>query len=468
MSYKVLLIDDDHLFATALERILVKNNYEVRTCEDASRVFNILELYEPDIILLDIYLTTHNGLEILKVLQKDYPDIPVVMITGYADVKIAVNAMKLGAYDFLLKPIDMDQLNMTLKKIISHLDLKSEVTKFRAILSPDVLIERDYFGKSKPILKVLNAVEKLAASDNTTILLEGESGTGKEVFARYIHQLSPRKNKIFVAVNCATITKELAESELFGHEKGAFTGAAQKTKLGKFELANGGTILLDEIGELSLDLQVKLLRVLQEKKFYRLGGEKEISVDVRILAATNRNLENEVQKGSFREDLFYRLNVARITIPPLRNRKEDIPLLVYSFINEFAQRFLKPIKGIEPDVLKLMEEQYWKGNVRELRNVMERAILMMDGDELKLKHFSFLVEEVKAKPKDENIFSLKIPKEGISIDSVVKTLILKTLDITKGNQVKAAKVLGLSRSKLRYRMTQLGIEVTKKVIEPES
>jgi len=467
VQYKILLIDDDNLFSTALERILVKLDYNVRVCQDAGRVFEILEIYEPDIILLDIYLTTHNGLDILKILQKDHPDIPVVMITGYADVKIAVTAMKHGAYDFLLKPIDIEQLNTTLRKITSHLNLKNEVIKFQTILSPDVQIEREYFGKSKSIQKVLNAVEKLAVSDNTTILLEGESGTGKEVFARYIHQLSPRKNKVFVAVNCATITKELAESELFGHEKGAFTGAAQRTKLGKFELADGGTILLDEIGELNLDLQVKLLRVLQEKKFYRLGGEKEISVDVRILAATNRNLEDEVQKKHFREDLFYRLNVARITIPPLRERKDDIALLVYSFMNEFAQKFFKTIKGIEPDVLKLLESQYWKGNVRELRNVMERAILMMDGDELRIKHFNFLIDEVKKKPKDDNLFSLKIPKEGISIDSVIKTLILKTLDITKGNQVKAAKVLGLSRSKLRYRMTQLGIEVTKKVSEPD-
>ncbi len=244
VQYKILLIDDDNLFSTALERILVKLDYNVRVCQDAGRVFEILEIYEPDIILLDIYLTTHNGLDILKILQKDHPDIPVVMITGYADVKIAVTAMKHGAYDFLLKPIDIEQLNTTLRKITSHLNLKNEVIKFQTILSPDVQIEREYFGKSKSIQKVLNAVEKLAVSDNTTILLEGESGTGKEVFARYIHQLSPRKNKVFVAVNCATITKELAESELFGHEKGAFTGAAQRTKLGKFELADGGTIFI--------------------------------------------------------------------------------------------------------------------------------------------------------------------------------------------------------------------------------
>ncbi|MCX6151010.1 MAG: sigma-54 dependent transcriptional regulator [Ignavibacteriales bacterium] len=463
MNYRILIVDDDDLFSVALKRILEKMNYDVQICLDASRTFNIVESFEPDLILLDIYLTTHDGIEILKELQKAHSQIPVIMITGYSDVKIAVKAMKLGAYDFLLKPIDLDQLNSALAKIISHIDLKNEVMMFRTILSSEQEIKKEFFGKSRSISKVIHSVEKLAASDNTTILLEGESGTGKEVFAQFIHQKSPRNSRVFIPVNCATITKELAESELFGHERGAFTGAAQKTKLGKFELANGGTILLDEIGELNLDLQVKLLRVLQEKKFYRLGGEKEISVDVRILAATNRNLEEEVQKGNFREDLFYRLNVARIIIPPLRERREDIPILVYSFMNEFSQKFSKKITGIEGGALEFLQNQYWKGNVRELRNAMERAILMMDDGELKLVQFNFLTEEGKGKGRDEDKFVLKIPRQGVSIDSVIKFLILQTLDITKGNQVRAAKVLGLSRSKLRYRMTQLGIEVTKKV-----
>lgn len=461
MKPKILIVDDDNLVCISLKKILIKLEYEVEICMEGEKVFDSVELYQPDIILLDIYLTTHNGLDILKDLQKKYFHIPVIMITAYSDVKISVDAMKLGAFDFLLKPIDLEQLKLILKKCENHLNLKLEVQKLHSVLSEDELT-REYFGKSKNIIRVLNTVEKLAKSDDTTILLEGESGTGKEVFAKYIHQNSPRSEKVFIPINCGTIPKELAESELFGHEKGAFTGASQKTKLGKFELAEGGTILLDEIGELSLDLQVKLLRIIQERKFYRLGGEKEISVNVRILAATNKNLEEEVKAGNFREDLYYRLNVAKINIPPLRERKEDIPVLAYKFMHVFAQKFGVKIKGIDEEALKLLENQNWKGNVRELRNAIERAVLMMDDEYLKVQHFNFLDQSVKNTDQGSK-YMLSIPPEGISMEVVLKDLILKTLDITKRNQVQAAKILGLSRSKLRYRMEQLGIEVTKKI-----
>ena len=460
MKPKVLLVDDDNLVVLSLKKVLIKLGYEVDVCMDGSKVEESVSLHLPDIILLDIYLTTHNGLDILKSLQKKYFHIPVIMITAYADVKIAVEAMKLGAFDFLLKPIEIDQLAIVLDKCVRHLKLKLEVDGLHEILISDKLT-RDFFGKSKPIQRVLNVVEKLAKSDDTTILLEGESGTGKEVFAKYIHQSSPRKNNVFIPINCGSIPKDLAESELFGYEKGAFTGASHKTKLGKFELANGGTILLDEIGELGLDLQVKLLRVLQERKFYRVGGEREISVNVRVLAATNKSLEEEVKKGSFREDLYYRLNVANVHIPSLRDRKDDIPILAYSFMQQFAQKFDQNIKHIEEDAIKLLQEYRWKGNVRELRNSIERAVLMIEGDELKEQHFNFLqVQEINS---NNSKFELKVPPEGVKINVVLKDLILKTLNITKGNQVKAAKILGLSRSKLRYRMEQLGIEVTKSI-----
>lgn len=462
MAPKILIIDDDNLVCLSLQKVLRKLGYETETCMEAGEVFDKIELFDPDIILLDIYLTTHNGLDILKDLQNNYLHIPVIMITGYADVKIAVEAMKLGAFDFLLKPLDIEQLKLLLNKCEMHLNLKREVENLHKVLAENDNITRDFFGKSKAITRVLNVVEKLAKSDDTTILLEGESGTGKEVFAKYIHQISPRKDKVFIPINCGTIPKELAESELFGHEKGAFTGAAHKTKLGKFELADGGTILLDEIAELGLDLQVKLLRVLQERTFYRLGGEREISVNVRVLAATNKNLEEEVKAGRFREDLFYRLNVAKVVIPPLRERKEDIPVLGLSFVTQYAQKFDRKIKGLTEDAIELLMNQRWKGNVRELRNAMERAVLMMDGDELKSQHLNFLNAFSPAK-HEGNDYLLKIPREGISIDVVLKDLILKTLQITRGNQVRAAKVLGLSRSKLRYRMEQLGIEVTKKI-----
>ena len=384
------------------------------------------------------------------------------MITGYSDVKIAVTAIKSGAFDFLLKPIDIEQLQMVLKKALENLTLKAEVEKLSQIIHQDEL-PKEFFGKSNKILRLISSVEKLAKSSDTTILIEGESGTGKEIFARFIHQSSPRKTGPFIQINCSAIPKELAESELFGHEKGAFTGALQKTKLGKFELANGGTILLDEIGELSLDLQVKLLRVLQERKFYRLGGEKEISIDVRVLAATNKNLDDEVKKGNFREDLYYRLNVANIYVPPLRERKEDIPILVLRFLNEFASKFNKKIKGIDHVALDLLISYPWKGNIRELRNVMERAALLIEDDELKEHHLNFLIDSNSTKEVEDENFVLKIPPKGVKIDLVLRTLIQQTLKITKGNQVKAAKILGLSRSKLRYRMEQLGIEVTKNI-----
>jgi DNA-binding NtrC family response regulator len=462
MEPKILIIDDDELVATSLKKVLTKQNYIVQTCLNADEAKDITAEFQPDVILLDIYLTTHNGIDILKILKKSFREIPVIMITGYADVKMAVTSIKSGAFDFLLKPIDIEQLSIVLDKALENVRLKSEVNRLNTILETDELT-RDFFGKSSKIQKLLASVEKLAKSSDTTILLEGESGTGKEVFAKYIHQQSPRSSAPFITINCATIPRDLAESELFGHEKGAFTGASQKTKLGKFELANGGTLLLDEIGELSLDMQVKLLRVLQERKFYRLGGEKEISVNVRVLAATNRNLEDEIEKGNFREDLYYRLNVAKILIPPLRERKDDIPYIAYSLLKEFSQKFGKEVNSIDSGAIDLLKNYFWKGNVRELRNVVERVVLLCEEDELKEHHFSNLLDTKNSDKASDDKFILSIPSSGIKIDVVLKSLILKTLQITNGNQLKAAKILGLSRSKLRYRMEQLGIEVTRQV-----
>ncbi len=460
MIPKIMIIDDDDLICKSLTKVIKRFNYETDYCMDAEKAVDKVESSNPDIILLDIYLTSKSGLDILKELQVKFPYIPVIMITAFADVNIAVEAMKLGAFDFLLKPIEIEYLKLILQKVEKHLNLRYEVDKLTTLIEGEP-ISREMFGKSKKIIRVVNEVEHLSKSEDTTILLEGESGTGKEVFARYIHQQSPRKDKVFIPINCGTIPKDLAESELFGHEKGAFTGASSKTKLGKFEIANNGTILLDEIGELSLDLQVKLLRVLQERKFYRLGGEKEITLNVRVLAATNKNLEEEVKKGNFREDLYYRLNVARIILPPLRERKDDIPILAYSFVNFFSSKFGKNISTISDDAMNLLVNQKWSGNVRELRNSIERAMLMADGKELKAKHLYFLNSTASGNDTDQYI--LKIPSDGIKIDVVLRDLILKTLEITNGNQVKAAKVLGLSRSKLRYRMEQLDIEVTKKI-----
>ncbi|MCO6473352.1 MAG: sigma-54 dependent transcriptional regulator [Melioribacteraceae bacterium] len=461
MIPRILIVDDDNLVCISLKKVLIKLGYETDFCLDGGEIFTYIEQFKPDIILLDIYLTSHNGLDLLSELQKKNPEIPVIMITGYADVKIAVSAMKLGAFDFLLKPLDLDQLKIVIEKCVKHLSLAHEVEKLQSIISEEE-IPRGFFGKSKVIQNTLSEVEKLAKSDDTTVLIEGESGTGKEVIAKYIHQMSPRKQNVFIPINCGSISKELAESELFGHEKGAFTGAADKIKLGKFEIADNGTILLDEIGELSLELQVKLLRVLQEKSFYRLGGEKLINVNVRVIAATNKNLEDEVKKGNFREDLFYRLNVAKIIIPPLRDRKEDIPLFAQSFVREFSHKFNKSVNRIDEEALNILNAGTWKGNVRELRNAIERAVLLIDEDTLKAKHISFVIKQPAYSLAAEK-FELKIPGEGVQIDKVLRELFLKTLKLTGGNQQQAAKILGISRSKFRYRMEKLGIEVTKNI-----
>ena len=457
---RVLIIDDDNLVSVSMSKVLTKLGYNVETCLNPERANSIIKEFEPNIILLDIYLTTHNGLDLLKEFKNTYPEIPVIMITGFADTKTTVSAMKSGAYEFLLKPMELDYLKFVLDKATKELKLRDEVNKLHLLLTDDRLTP-GFFGTSNKIQKVISAVGKLAKSSDTTILIEGESGTGKEVVAKYIHQNSPRAGSAFIQLNCSSIPRELAESELFGHEKGAFTGAPNQTKLGKFELANGGTLLLDEIGDLNIDLQAKILRVLQEKTFFRLGGQKEITVDVRILAATNKTLEDEVAKGNFREDLFYRLNVAKVKLPPLRDRKEDIPLFSYTFLDEFAKKFNKDVKRITPEAIEILKSYKWKGNVRELRNVIERVTLLLEEEEIRDYHLNQVLGEKKTDFSSSDEFVLNIPDSGVKIDLVLKTLIQKTLQLTNGNQVHAAKILGLSRSKLRYRMEQLGIGVQK-------
>lgn len=461
MKQRILVIDDDELVTTSLKRALNQSGYQVEVALSGKAGLKEIEDSEPDMVLLDIFLGDYNGLEVLKKIQSINPDLPVVMITGFADVQTAVNAIKMGAIDFILKPINLDQLELIINKTLKQVALQKEIQRLR-LLSKEGEITREMFGNSRAIRSTLDAVEKIATSEGTTILIEGESGSGKEMIARYIHNISSRRDGPFIAINCGAIPKELAESELFGSEKGAYTGAGDKTRIGKFELADGGTILLDEIGELSLDLQVKLLRVLQEKKFFRLGGTKEISVNVRIIAATNKDLRKAVAEKTFREDLYYRLNVASIYVPPLRERKEDIPLLAMAFVDEFNKSLNRNIKRISPEALELLQTYSWPGNIRELRNTIERAVLLSSGEELKPEHLSF-VEKVTENSTSSDEYILKIPKSGVKMDQVVRDLIIQTLEITDGNQIQAAKVLGISRSKLRYRMEQLKIEVKKQV-----
>ena len=458
---KILIAEDEELLATTLHRVLADEGYEVSVCSQGDKVFQTLSQANPDMAMMDIYMGEYNGIRLLKQMREQGIDIPVIMMTAFAEISLAVQAMKEGASDFITKPLDLKHLCVLVEKAMGQSFLQRKVK----ILEEELGSQRSrhgIIGNSLITRRLLQTAEKLSQGEQTTVLLEGESGTGKELFARFIHQKSPRGDKSMITLNCGAIPKELAESEFFGYEKGAFTGATERMKQGRFELAHGGTILLDEIGELSLEMQVKMLRVLEEQKFYRLGGTKEITVDVRVIAATNRNLAKEVEAGRFREDLYYRLNVAVLKIPPLRERKDDIAPLAYSFIQEFSKKFNKETPKITNEAIQFLEQHPWKGNVRELRNALERVMLLSDAPTIGVELFAFLRGNGVSMPSQYGIathqFMLQIPSSGIAMKEVLRELILKTLAITNGNQVQAAKILSITRSKLRYRMDQLGIQ----------
>lgn len=458
---RILVADDEKVITNSLQKILTDTGYDTAICLSGEEVKQQVTAFNPDIVLLDIYLGDSHGIQLLKQLRSEGWEMPVIMMTGFADVSLAVQAMKEGAADFVLKPFDLAHLLALIEKNLRQLQLQAKIK----VLQEEVEDQRrrsGIIGSSVEMRKVLDVAERLAGGESTTVLIEGESGTGKELVARFIHERSSRREQTFITLNCAAIPKDLAESEFFGYEKGAFTGATERMKEGKFELANNGTILLDEIGELSLDMQVKLLRVLEGKKFYRLGGGREISVEVRVIAATNRNLAKEVDSGRFREDLYYRLNVASLHIPPLRERKNDVEALVQAFLTEFGGKFSKPIPSVSAEALQFLKSLAWKGNVRELRNAIERVMLLRDVQVLTVEHFAFLGNgqyhgRTRPSALDQRMM-LQIPAEGISMNEVLKDLLLKTFEITRGNQVQAAKILGITRSKLRYKMDQLGIQ----------
>ncbi len=457
----ILVVEDDDILGGSIQRVLTQEGYRVIHCMQGDRFPSTLAEENPDLVLLDIYMGEFNGIRMLKQMKEQGVETPVILMTAFADISLAVQAMKEGAADFITKPFDLKLLKVLVERMMNQTNLQRKVR----ILEEELESQKSrhgIIGKSAFLRRLLNTAERLAVGDQTTVLLEGESGTGKELFARFIAQKSSRSDKPFITLNCGAIPKELAESEFFGYEKGAFTGATERMRQGRFELANGGTILLDEIGELAPDMQVKLLRVLEDRKFYRLGGVKEIAVDVRVIAATNRNLAREVEAGRFREDLYYRLNVAVLRIPPLRERKEDIAPMTIAFVQEFARKFNKPAPKIGNDAIQFLEQHPWKGNVRELRNALERVVLLSDAETIGIEQFSFL--RVNGNPASgiggarDQQFLLQIPSSGIAMKEVLRDLIMKTLSITNGNQVQAAKILGLTRSKLRYRMEQLNIQ----------
>lgn len=470
-NYTIVVIEDDPLVNSTVKGILSAKYSRVVTYTDPTIGIDELHTIGPDLILLDIFLGHANGLDILEQLRKQGYTMPVIIMTAFSDIKMAVRAMKLGAEDFIVKPLDLEQLEVAVERALKNFDLRRQVD----ILSEQLKKEQqsEILGSSEGMRRAMDLAKIIAAADDTTVLIGGESGTGKELMARYIHENSPRLKGPFITINCGAIPRELAENELFGYERGAFTGATEKIKQGKFEQAQHGTIVLDEIAELSLELQVKLLRVLQERRFYRLGGSKEISVDVRVIASSNKDLEKLVEEKQFREDLFYRLNVARITLPPLRERGDDILKIATAYINEFNTKFTRSVKGFSPEAAELMVNYHWKGNVRELRNVIERVVLLEPGELITKEALVFLkgsTTQVNAPGKQSVEISdgqhyLQISKSGASMGEVLKDLILQTLKITGGNQIKAAKLLGISRAKLRYRIDQLGISVGGKSFE---
>jgi len=462
-NYSIVVIDDDKQVIKTIEDTLKKEYSKITSFDNSEAALDKLHILRPDIILLDTFIGHTNGLDVLELIKKQGYTIPVIMMTVASDIKMSVHATKMGAEDFILKPLNIEQLDTAIKRAITHNEMKKRVE----ILSEKLKIEQpdEILGESEGLQEALKMAKTIAGAD-TTVLIYGESGTGKELFAKYIHDNSNRSKGPFITINCGAIPREIAENELFGYERGAFTGAIDKIKHGKFEQADKGTILFDEISELSLDLQVKLLRVLQERKFFRLGGSKEISVNVRVLASTNKDLEPLVHEGKFREDLYYRLNVAKFRLPPLRERGEDIMLLATEFVAEFNKEFNKNIKGFEPQAVQTLKEYAWHGNVRELRNAVERIVLLETEEVINNESLDFLKtsllsskgEKMTSELKD-NEHILHISKTGATYNDVMKDLIKQTLKIFGGNISKASKSLGMTTVKLEERIKQFDIDV---------
>ena len=443
----VLIVDNEARMCELLRAVLDGPDIATEVAYDGEDALAKFRARPFDVVITDLKMPKLSGLELLEIIKKESPQTEVVLMTAYATAQTAVDAMKKGAYDYLIKPFDMEELRLKVLRLLEKKKLEEENLNLRSQLKQRYRFE-NIIGSSGKMQDVFRLVEKVAQVD-TTVLIRGESGTGKELIALAIHQNSPRAKHPFVAVNCAAIPENLLESELFGHERGAFTGADRQKK-GRFELASEGTIFLDEIGDLPPSLQVKLLRVLQNRRFERLGGTESIPMRARIIAATNRNLEEELEKGTFREDLYYRINVFPIFLPPLRERKEDIPELVDFFLRKFAGN--RQV-SISPEAEKLLLAYRWPGNVRELENVIERAIILSGGGAILPEHLPphLQAAEPAGPPQD-------IPETGIRLEEVERNLIRLALKKAAGNKSKAASLLGITRRKLYSMMERLGIQ----------
>jgi two-component system response regulator AtoC len=458
----ILLVDDQDTIRFFLEKTLTQEGYETVTAKTGSEAVEKARQVMPDLVLLDLKLPDMDGLEVLQKIKEIFPEICIVMITAFGDIETAVSAMKAGAYDFVSKPINLDQLLMVIQKGLESERLNREVLQLKRQMDPDVGFDF-IMGDSPQMKRVYEVVEQVAKSETTSVLIEGESGVGKEMIARLIHRYSARAEKPFLDINCASLPEQLLESELFGYEKGAFTDAKTQ-KQGLLEIANRGTLFLDEIGEMSLTIQVKLLRVMERMVFRRVGGTSDIHVSVRIISATNRDLQREVDEGRFRPDLYYRLKVVPMLIPPLRDRKEDLLKFVHYFLSAFTTKFNKRFDTVSDEATEMMLAYSWPGNIRELKNVIERIVLLENGPVVRPEYLPFSatrMEERTIGRKIDNLLSQDLPEDGIDFDAVVseleKELILKASTQTGFNQSKTARLLNLKRDKLRYRMKNFNI-----------
>lgn len=452
----ILVIEDKESMAQMLSQALQAEGHQVIVARDGREGLQKFKESKLDIIVSDLKLPHKSGLEILEAIKEHNPLIPVILMTAYGTIETAVKAVKEGAYDFITKPFDPDHLIHLINKALEKQRLVTENLILREEFAKHLKLPK-IIGKSPKMMEVVEKVQKVAAS-HTTVLLLGESGTGKELFARAVHYLSPRKEEAFVAINCAAIPRDLLESELFGHERGAFTGAVAR-KMGKFELADKGTIFLDEIGDLDLALQAKLLRVLEGEEFMRVGGTVKIKVDVRVVAATNKDLQTAIGQKLFREDLYYRLAVFPVTIPPLRERADDIPALVEHFVNYYCKELKKDLKTVAPASMELMVKHPWTGNVRELQNCIERAVILTDGQVISPEHLGLRVKE----PAEAGLADL--PTEGslqdvssMATQFAESRMIRKVLKETGGNKTKAAEILKVSYKTLLTKIKDYGIE----------